>query len=526
MRWLPLALAAACALAAGGCTRADPDAPPGAAVPAGNRWWHFYERGLAWADAGDDRRAEDAFRQCLRLRRTDARRARTWGLHFVQCFAHRELGAALLRQGRLAEAEAALRTSLADEPSAKAELLLQRVLGLRAGAPVAAEPPADWSAQDRRIELSAAEPGRTVTGRLIGDPGLRLWRLDPAGPAPVATTADGAFTADVPAGSVLALGDADGPLEGLGPPVAATAVQQAELAIDGPEDGAVLADGRAWYRWNAAAPAGLARLDIATAGGDALCALPLSGTRAAGTVALDLPSGPQRLIFTVTDAAGATASSGRAVEARPAPRQDRGLRAVALAIPAQAARPGAMRPGDDTRLLSALLADGRFRLVDQRADAVLARELLLVEAGHVDRLTAAEAGRRLAARYVIAGTIARGSRDVECFMRLIHCASGRVVATADAYAEVPGEAAGERLFAAAAGRLRQAFPIADGVVAEASATRARLVLAGGAALMRVHILAPSGAVVGAVDLDAVADGAAEAAVVSGSVRAGDRGVGE
>ena len=101
-------------------------------VPFRHRWWHYQERGLSWARGGFWEYAETDLRACLRLRQEDSRRARTYGMHFVQCFAHRELGAVLLAQGQLDEAEQEVRLSLEQEPSAKALALLKEIEQARA----------------------------------------------------------------------------------------------------------------------------------------------------------------------------------------------------------------------------------------------------------------------------------------------------------------------------------------------------------------------------------------------------------
>ncbi|MBA3938908.1 MAG: hypothetical protein H0X38_15780, partial [Planctomycetes bacterium] len=106
--------------------------------PFRGRWWQYYERGVSWAMGGFLDLAEADFRTCIALRQDDSRLARTYGMHFVQCFVHRELGAVLISGGRLDEAESELLISIAAEPSAKAEALLQRIRDQRAGAAAAA----------------------------------------------------------------------------------------------------------------------------------------------------------------------------------------------------------------------------------------------------------------------------------------------------------------------------------------------------------------------------------------------------
>jgi TolB-like protein len=147
-------------------------------------------------------------------------------------------------------------------------------------------------------------------------------------------------------------------------------------------------------------------------------------------------------------------------------KQARGLRATALLISLQHPWPEQEHIQDDSLLAGALVRNERFRFIDRDADALFAKEQALVEAGYVDRNTAARAGHRLAARYVIVGTLARGREDVECFVRLIQCETGTLVCTADAYASrLEGDDIERAFFSAVAGRLRQIFPVVEGHLA-------------------------------------------------------------
>lgn len=123
-----------CVLLQSGCT---PRTSPGRGsaygdvieVPKSGRWWHYYERALSLATAGDLKHAESDFLEviALRLPADDTSWARTSGLRFLPSFPHRELGAVLLRQGRLKEAETELRLSLSQERSTRAEELLHEI---------------------------------------------------------------------------------------------------------------------------------------------------------------------------------------------------------------------------------------------------------------------------------------------------------------------------------------------------------------------------------------------------------------
>ncbi len=89
-----------------------------------HRWWNYYERGLSFADCGLWEEAEADLREAVKQRTDDKRRARTYGVHFIPYFPHRELGYVLFRQGRINEAVHELEVSVSMEKSAKAEYYL------------------------------------------------------------------------------------------------------------------------------------------------------------------------------------------------------------------------------------------------------------------------------------------------------------------------------------------------------------------------------------------------------------------
>ncbi|WP_186441521.1 CsgG/HfaB family protein [Desulfamplus magnetovallimortis] len=90
------------------------------------KWWNYYERALSFAEGDFLEDAERDLRVALNQRDPDQRRARTYGMHFVDYFPHRELGIVLLSMGRVSEAIDELETSLAAEDSAKAKFYLNR----------------------------------------------------------------------------------------------------------------------------------------------------------------------------------------------------------------------------------------------------------------------------------------------------------------------------------------------------------------------------------------------------------------
>jgi TolB-like protein len=91
------------------------------------RWWNYYERALGAIDAGDYAAAGGDLVRALQQRDRDQRMARTYGMHFVDYFPHRELGMVYWLQGDLKSAEIELNRSIAQESSAKARFYLDQV---------------------------------------------------------------------------------------------------------------------------------------------------------------------------------------------------------------------------------------------------------------------------------------------------------------------------------------------------------------------------------------------------------------
>ncbi|CAN2041281.1 metacaspase-1 [Candidatus Magnetomoraceae bacterium gMMP-15] len=90
------------------------------------RWWHYYERALSYAEGAFWDKSEFDLREAIRQRGYDKRRSRTYGLHFIEYFPHRELGVSLFHQKHYKKAIDELKISLESEVSAKAEYYLDK----------------------------------------------------------------------------------------------------------------------------------------------------------------------------------------------------------------------------------------------------------------------------------------------------------------------------------------------------------------------------------------------------------------
>ena len=91
-----------------------------------HRWWNFYERGLSYAEGNYYHEAVSDLITAANIRDKDQRMARTYGMHFIDFFPHRELGVLYYRMGKQDDAKRELELSLTQFPSAKARFYLDR----------------------------------------------------------------------------------------------------------------------------------------------------------------------------------------------------------------------------------------------------------------------------------------------------------------------------------------------------------------------------------------------------------------
>ena len=91
------------------------------------RWWNYYERGLSYAEGEFYQEALADLKEGIQQRSKDQRMARTYGMHFIDYFPHRESGLIYYQLGNLKEAKEELELSLDHFLSAKARFYLDRV---------------------------------------------------------------------------------------------------------------------------------------------------------------------------------------------------------------------------------------------------------------------------------------------------------------------------------------------------------------------------------------------------------------
>jgi len=91
------------------------------------KWWNYYERALESTEKGDLTAAEKDLKDAINRRDKDQRMARTYGMHFVDYFPHRELGIVYFNQGDMTKATKELEESAKAEDTAKTSFYLNKV---------------------------------------------------------------------------------------------------------------------------------------------------------------------------------------------------------------------------------------------------------------------------------------------------------------------------------------------------------------------------------------------------------------
>ena len=87
-------------------------------------WWSFYERGLSFAEGEFYGEALEDLQTAIQMRSNDQWKSRTYGMHFIDYFPHREQGIVYYRTGKYDDAAQELETSLKTAESARAKFFL------------------------------------------------------------------------------------------------------------------------------------------------------------------------------------------------------------------------------------------------------------------------------------------------------------------------------------------------------------------------------------------------------------------
>ncbi|MBI3988786.1 MAG: ABC transporter substrate-binding protein [candidate division NC10 bacterium] len=95
-------------------------------IAAAERWWNHYDRAKGYAERGLWVQAVEEYKKALSQDSTDRRRARTYGVHFIEYFPHRNLGIAYYHLKQWDKAVEELTISLSQEETPEAREFLEK----------------------------------------------------------------------------------------------------------------------------------------------------------------------------------------------------------------------------------------------------------------------------------------------------------------------------------------------------------------------------------------------------------------
>jgi TolB-like protein len=113
---------------------------------AGGEWFKSYEEGQQAMERSEWQKAATLFREALQGNDKDSKKARTYGMHFIEYYPHRELGICFYNLNEPDKAKRELEISMRQQPSERARDYLNKI--------ERAEPP---SQGDRRVRTPARE---------------------------------------------------------------------------------------------------------------------------------------------------------------------------------------------------------------------------------------------------------------------------------------------------------------------------------------------------------------------------------
>ena len=138
-------------------------------LQAGGEWFKVYDEGLKTMEKGDYQQASALFKDAIKGNPTDKQKVRTYGLHFIEYFPHRELGVCLYNLGDTAGAQRELKISVQDEPSERANEYLRQIGG---GVP---PPTPKKPAQDlKKTDVKPMVPATKDTDMIVGKQTIKL----------------------------------------------------------------------------------------------------------------------------------------------------------------------------------------------------------------------------------------------------------------------------------------------------------------------------------------------------------------
>jgi len=137
---------------------------------AGGEWYKLYQDGLDAMEKGDYQAASELFRQAIKDNPDDDENVRTYGMHSIEYFPHRELGICLFHLGDTAGAQRELQITMEMEPSVRARQYLGQI---GAGVPPAEKTEPQKDAGTGVVVVTAADQ-KKETEMIVGKQTIKL----------------------------------------------------------------------------------------------------------------------------------------------------------------------------------------------------------------------------------------------------------------------------------------------------------------------------------------------------------------
>ena len=94
---------------------------------SGGKWYNYYKDGIKLMEAGQWSQAIEKFNAAIEVKSKDVKRIKTYGMHFIKYFPHREKGICFYNLGQTANARRELSISLKQEYSSLAQEYLSKL---------------------------------------------------------------------------------------------------------------------------------------------------------------------------------------------------------------------------------------------------------------------------------------------------------------------------------------------------------------------------------------------------------------
>ncbi len=138
-------------------------------VLAGGEWFREYANGMDAMESKEWQKAVTHFEEALKGNPTDNEHVRTYGMHFIEYFPHRELGICHYYLGDQAAAMRELQISVKQEPSARAQDYLKQISGNIPPPPVKKE-----ETKNTQVMITPAVVATGNTDMIVGKQTIKL----------------------------------------------------------------------------------------------------------------------------------------------------------------------------------------------------------------------------------------------------------------------------------------------------------------------------------------------------------------